>query len=138
MATPFLACMTLVAAFYDLPPRILPAIHAVEGGRPGLISTNTNGTEDLGVMQINTVWVAPLARQTGLPEAQVRHRLTHEPCFNIATAGAILRTHLNSGDGDLMRAIGNYHSRTPDLHESYRQRVLAAARRLFGGNAPRS
>lgn len=32
MAIPFLACMVATAAFYHLPPRVLPAIQAVEGG----------------------------------------------------------------------------------------------------------
>jgi len=130
MSSSILACMAFVSAFYHLPPRVLPSVQATEGGRPGMVMQNTNGTADLGVMQINTLWIAPLSRETGLPESTVRHRLIHDPCFNIATAGAILRGHMNATNGDLMRAIGNYHSRTPGLHEAYRQRVLAAARRL--------
>lgn len=122
--------MAFVSAFYHLPPRVLPSVQATEGGRPGLVVPNTNGSADLGVMQINTLWIAPLARETGLSERIVRHRLIHDPCFNIATAGAILRGHMNATNGDLMRSIGNYHSRTPGLHAAYRQRVLAAARRL--------
>lgn len=57
MGVPFLACMTAAAAFYHLPPRALPAIHAVEGGAVGVVSHNTNGSDDLGVMQINTIWL---------------------------------------------------------------------------------
>ncbi|MFC3228229.1 lytic transglycosylase domain-containing protein [Marinibaculum pumilum] len=132
MPAAFLACMAVVSAFYQLPPRVLPSIQAVEGGRPGLVSANSNGSEDLGVMQVNTLWIAPLARDTGRPEAEVRARLIDEPCFNIAAAGAILRIELDASDGDLLRAVGNYHSRTPALHEAYRGRVLAAAERLFG------
>ena len=45
--------MALTAAVYHLPPRVLPSIQAVEGGRVGLAHLNRNGTEDLGVMQIN-------------------------------------------------------------------------------------
>ena len=37
MAVPFLACMVAAAAWYHLPPRVLPSIQAVEGGRPGLV-----------------------------------------------------------------------------------------------------
>lgn len=135
MAVPYLACMALVASIYHLPPRVLPAIQAIEGGRVGSVSSNTNGSQDLGVMQINTIWLPSLARYTGLAEALIRQRLIGDACFNIAAAGAILRTHLDQNGGDLMRAVGNYHSRTPALHDAYRDRVIGAARRLF--EAPR-
>src|SRR6478752_2565246 len=91
MAVPFIACMALTATVYHLPPRVLPSIQKVEGGRPGLVHRNTNGTEDLGVMQINQVWIGPIARRVGWPEAAVRERLLNDPCFNIAAAGAIMR-----------------------------------------------
>ncbi len=131
MAVPYLACMALVAQLYALPPRVLPAIQAVEGGAPGVVSRNANGSEDLGVMQINSLWLAPLARYTRLDEATVRERLTLRPCFNIAAAGAILRLYLDEAGGDLMRAVGDYHSHTPPLHDAYMAKVLDAATRLF-------
>jgi hypothetical protein len=132
MAIPHLACMIAVAAFYGLPPRLLPAIQAVEGGRVGTVSRNADRTEDLGVMQVNTRWLGPVAQLTGLPEAVVRERLAGDACFGIAAAGAILHSHLRAASGDLMRAVGNYHSRTPELHSAYAARVLRAASRLFG------
>lgn len=134
MSLAYLSCMALVAQIYALPPRVLPSIHRVEGGRPGMVRRNSNGTEDFGVMQINTVWLPALGRYTGLEQSEVRARLIARPCFNIAAAGLILRTHLDASGGDLMRAVGNYHSHTPELHQSYRMRVTAAANHLF---APR-
>ena len=131
MSVPFLSCMALVAQIYDLPPRVLPSIQAVEGGRPGLVMTNRNGSEDYGVMQVNSIWLPALVRYTGLDRAEVRHRLIDRPCFNIAAAGLILRTHLNASGGDLMRAVGNYHSHTPVHHQSYRIKVVSAVGRLF-------
>lgn len=138
MAVPYLACMALVAQLYDLPPRVLPSIQAVEGGRPGLSSRNTNGSEDLGVMQINTLWLPALSRYTGLSADVVRDRLMREPCFNIAAAGAILRTYLVETRGDVMRAIGNYHSHTPFRHQDYRDKVMRSAARLFPPRPPQS
>jgi soluble lytic murein transglycosylase-like protein len=138
MAVPYLACMIAVAAFYSLPPRVLPAIQAVEGGQVGMASPNQDGSEDLGVMQVNTRWLGAVARLTGLPEATVRERLLGDPCFNIAAAGAILQSHLQQTNGDLLRAIGNYHSQTPDLNRSYTARVLEAADRLFGAGQGRT
>jgi soluble lytic murein transglycosylase-like protein len=132
MAIPYLACMLSVAAFYGLPPRVLPAIQAVEGGQVGSVNRNQDGSEDLGLMQVNTRWLGPVAQLTGLPEATVRERLVDDACFNVAAAGAILHGHLLQTNGDLMRAVGNYHSQTPALNSAYAARVLEAAGRLFG------
>lgn len=129
--------MALVATTYHLPPRVLPALQAVEGGRPGLVRSNTNGSQDLGVMQVNTLWIAPLARRSGLPEAIVRDRLVHDACFNIAAAGLIFRIYLNEAQGDLMRAVGYYHSHTPERGLRYQAKVIGAARALFVPQARR-
>jgi hypothetical protein len=132
MAVPYLACMALVASLYHLPPRVLPAIQGVEGGSVGLVRLNTDGSEDLGVMQVNTRWVGPLSRYSGLDRAVVRSRLLAEPCFNIAAAGLILQTYLVETRGDLMRAVGNYHSHTSPRNAAYQTRVVQSASALFG------
>ncbi len=131
MAIPYASCMLLVAHLYALPPRVLPAIHRVEGGAPGLVHHNRDNTDDFGVMQVNTRWLVPLARYTRTSEATVRRRLTAEPCYNIAAAGAIMRTYLDAAHGDLMRAVGDYHSHTPALNLTYRTLVLQAATVMF-------
>lgn len=123
--------MALVAHLYSLPPRVLPSIQAVEGGAPGVVSRNANGSDDLGVMQVNTLWLSPLSRYTGLDPATIRARLISRPCFNIAAAGAIFRYYLDQDGGDVMRAVGDYHSHTPLLHNAYAAKVLGAATRLF-------
>jgi hypothetical protein len=132
---PLLACMLVVAELYGLPPRVLPAIHAVEGGWAGAVRGNANGSEDYGPMQVNSVWLGPLSRSTGLPPEILRERLIGDECFNVAVAGAILRLHLDASGNDLMRAIGNYHSRTPARHQAYQERVLSKAARLYGAPA---
>lgn len=126
---PHLTCMALAAVLNELPPRALPAIHAVEGGVPGSIHWNANGSADLGVMQINTLWLPTLSGVLGQPEAMVRDRLVADACFNIVIAGMILRLYLDEERGDLWRAIGNYHSHTPSHHKAYRSKVAAAAMR---------
>ncbi|WP_350356114.1 lytic transglycosylase domain-containing protein [Acidisoma cladoniae] len=128
---PFLSCMALVASIYSLPPRVLPAIQAVEGGHVGDIHNNLDRSQDLGVMQINTLWVHPLALYSHRTDLDVRMRLITDPCFNIAAAGAILSSYLNEESGDLMRAVGDYHSHTPLLNVSYRAEVMRSARKLF-------
>lgn len=136
MTIPYLACMALVASIYHLPPRVLPSIAKVEGGVNGIVLHNTNGSEDLGIMQVNTLWLPALSRYTRLKRAVVKHRLTDEPCFNIAAAGAIMRTYLNQSGGRLMTAIGDYHSHTAPLNQAYQIKVIHAATGLFGATQP--
>ena len=81
-------------------------------------------------MQINTLWVAPLAQRIRQSQNAIRQRLLGEPCFNIAAAGAIMRIYLNETNGNLQRAIGNYHSHSPVRHNAYRLKVLDATGRL--------
>ena len=129
--------MALVASLYHLPPRVLPAIQGVEGGRQGMLHLNADGTLDLGVMQINTRWRQPRSRYTHAPAEVVFRRLRDEPCYNIAAAGAILRTYLDETRGDLLRAVGDYHSHTLRLNLAYRLQVLRAASELFAGRGRR-
>ncbi|HET6306373.1 MAG TPA: lytic transglycosylase domain-containing protein [Rhodopila sp.] len=123
--------MALVSATYHIPPRVLPSIQAVEGGGVGVVHRNADGSEDLGVMQINTLWVRPLARVSHLSEAEVRDRLLDKPCFNIAAAGLIVRSYLAETRGDLLRAVGDYHSHTPVLNQAYQAQVLHSATAMF-------
>ena len=131
MAVPFLACMLATAHFYVLPPRVLPAIQAVEGGRPGLVHANTDGSADLGLMQINTLWVPLVAQVVGASAGSTRVRLTNDSCFSIAAAGAIMRAYLRETRGDLMQAVGNYHSHTRPLNLSYQAMVRSRAALMF-------
>ncbi|MDT7949956.1 MAG: lytic transglycosylase domain-containing protein [Acetobacteraceae bacterium] len=131
MAVPFLPCMALVAQIYALPPRVLPSIQHVEGGQPGLVHTNSNGSQDLGIMQINTIWLPYLSAYTHLSPAEVRERLLGRACFNIAAAGLIMRLCLDETGGDLLRAVGNYHSHTAQLNQAYQAQVLRSATLLF-------
>jgi soluble lytic murein transglycosylase-like protein len=136
MAAPFAACMALAAAFNHLPPKALPQIAAVEGGRNGTAHVNPNGSVDYGVMQINSLWVPALVKSTGWTETAVRVHLMYDPCFNIAAAGAVLRQDLREAHGNLRRAVALYHSNNPALNQTYRTRVTTEGLRLFTRPAP--
>ena len=132
MAIPLLACMLAVSTELHLPPRVLPAIQAVEGGQVGMSRPNSNGSEDLGLMQVNTVWLPLLTRHTGMGKDALRDKLIQDGCFNIAVAGAILRFYLHETRGDLAAAVGNYHSHAPIRHQAYQVKVAGAALKMFG------
>jgi hypothetical protein len=136
LATAYLACMMQAANAYGLPPRVLPSIQAVEGGAPGLVHRNANGSSDFGVMQVNTVWLGPLAADSHRTPEDVQDRLTNDACFNIYAAALILGTYLHEAQGDLsdrvLEAVGNYHSHTKLLNLAYRSHVVAVAQAMFG------
>jgi hypothetical protein len=124
--------MLAVSQFYHLPPRVLPSIQAVEAGRPGTISFNLNGSGDLGVMQVNSRWLPYLATAFEIPPAEVAERLIGDPCFNIVSAGAIMRIYLDEARGDVVRAVGYYHSHMPELADGYEMKVIRESVTLFG------
>lgn len=113
------ACVFQAAADYQLPPAVLYAIRKVEGGAVGQSNPNTNGTRDYGPMQINTVWIKRFHRNEGLSAEQV----ASEPCIAVRSAAYVLRFELNQVGQDFWRGVGNYHSRTPQYHLAYRQKV---------------
>ena len=134
-----LACIAVVASLNGLPPRALAAIAAVEGGRTGQVVVNRDGSEDLGPMQVNSRWLPAIAAAIHGSIGQARARLLDDSCFNVSAGGAILRTYMAETPGDLLRAVGNYHSHTPVHHQAYVELVMRAARRLFAaGTAPRT
>lgn len=127
----------MAAQLYSLPPRVLPSIQAVEGGAVGVVHRNTDHSADLGLMQVNTRWIKPLAGILHLPEDTILERLINDACFNINAAGLIIRGYLAETHGDLLRAVAYYHSHTHTIGTSYRIRVENAAIRLFVMQAAR-
>jgi hypothetical protein len=132
----YLKCMLVVAATAGLPPRVLPVIHSIEGGAPGMVREDSNGTADLGVMQVNTIWIPELAGRAGLSEARTKDLLINDACFNIAAAALILRGYLAEEHGALWPALGDYHSHTPTLNTAYTALAERRARELFTQETP--
>ena len=91
---------------------------------------NSNGTEDLGPMQINTVWLPRLA-----PYGVTRRQLQDDRCINILVGSWILARQLKTAkamEGPVQRrvwwGIGAYHSQTPQHNVSYALKVWRALR----------
>jgi soluble lytic murein transglycosylase-like protein len=113
----------IAAQAHDVPPALLAGIYRAEGGKPGLEVSNTNGSYDLGPMQINTIWLPELAKQWGISEKEAKKRVRDDPCANIDVAAWILRRHLNETH-NLSKALEHYHSRTPEFGKKYKNRVI--------------
>ena len=108
-------CLLIAAEHYQVPVALMHAILKTEGGRPGLAVRNSNGSFDLGPMQINTIWLASL-QPLGITLAQLRD----DYCVNVAVgtwilARALQRLPLQPSRADVWQAAASYHSRTP-LH----------------------
>ena len=122
------ACLMMASQTYSVPPAVMVGIMPVEGGRVGQQVLNTNGSYDLGPMQINTLWVPKLASYWGVNEATAKRWIRDDPCTNMGVSAWILRRHMNE-TGSLSKAIAYYHSRTPSLGYSYKNRVVSAMRK---------
>ena len=125
------ACIGLVASSYSLPPDSLWAILKVEGGRVGECVQNTNGTQDCGPFQINSIWVPTFQKYWSLPDhGTTQAMLRDNGCWNAAAAGAILSMHYKDTK-DITEAMGRYHSRTPAKASIYLGKIRKAYLSLF-------
>lgn len=117
------ACLMLASQTYSVPPAVLVGIYKAEGGQIGQEVRNTNGTYDLGPMQINTIWLPDLAKRWGVSETTARKWVRDDACTNVGVAAWIFKSHLNE-TGSLSQAIAQYHSRTPVYGSQYKSRVI--------------
>lgn len=127
------ACMDRVAAVYSEPVAALQTLRRIEGGQVGTVSHNSNGTVDLGPMQVNNTWVRVFAKAWHRPEDETYLLLRDHGCANALAGAAILRSAIDEAHGDIGVAIGFYNSHTPSLAARYRQRFVTALRRVLSG-----
>lgn len=131
MLTPLTAvCLAAAAHAYQIPEKVLYAILAVEAGRVGEAVPNPNGTHDLGPFQINTAWGQAVARYLAAPVEQALERVRDDGCANAIVAAAILKGCASETRGDLMAAVGLYHSHSDRLAKQYQAKALSALRAL--------
>lgn len=104
-----------------------------EGGWLGAEVRNTNGSHDLGPMQINSWWVPKMAGLVGRSQADVRVWLMHDACFNAAAARWIFLSALRA-TGDFWKAVGVYHSPTAWRQRRYALSVAQHMQRRFGSD----
>lgn len=119
-----IVCSIAAAQRFGLPPSVMLAVAQIEGGRPGQAVRNTNGTYDLGPMQLNTAWLATL-RPYGVDP---RWALAGG-CYPYQLAAWRIRGHLVRDGGDYWTRVANYHSRTPAQNRPYRAQVIVSAGR---------
>ncbi len=113
------ACVHAAAERYDIPVEILYSVVVVEGGRPGMLKRNKNGSYDMGVMQINTKTWGPK-----LYAYFPKKALIEDPCTSVyAGAYIIAKERAETKDGSIWRAVARYHSRNPKYQIPYLHKV---------------
>ncbi len=124
-STPSLNCLAEEANRNGIDPYVLLAVMKTEGGRPGELALNRNGTVDLGPMSINTVWLPTLAKHYRTTEPELKRRLALDGCANVAAAALILNRKITES-GSVWEGVANYHSRDPAKQSRYLMRVHAS------------
>ena len=112
-------CIATAAHQYALDPLLLLAVKYVETANrtDTPIRYNKNGSWDIGLMQINSVWKDTLSRH-GISSADLEI-----PCKNIAVGAWILADKIKQKG--IWEGVGSYHSNTPHLSQRYRDKVKA-------------
>ena len=119
-------CWTEAAAYHKVDPYLLYSIAYVESGfKPGIVGKNRNGSVDMGLMQINSIWLPTLARY-GIPQNAL-----FDPCASIYIGAWILSKNI-AKYGYTWRAIGAYNSANPTIGYRYAQKVYQAHARFTG------
>ncbi|RQR46442.1 lytic transglycosylase [Burkholderia sp. Bp9140] len=117
-------CLDDAATFQKVSVSLLRGIAQVESGmNPNAVNTNTNGTVDIGLMQINSTWLPTLAR-----EGITRESL-FDACTNAYVGAWILSQNIRQL-GANWTAIGAYNAASPDKRLAYARKVYDAIRTM--------
>lgn len=110
-------CFDEAAKRYRVPVLLLKAISIVEsGGRWNATNTNTNGSRDIGHMQINSSWLPTLAK------FKIDEEKLGDPCIN-TNIGAWVLAHNIARYGLTWEAVGAYNATSKDKRLIYARKV---------------
>lgn len=115
-------CVNAASRHFRINKMVIDSIIDVEGGKIGTVSKNSNGSFDLGIMQINTIHLSNIKKHFPTVDAT---DLVYKPCINIAIGTWILSERLKETDSFWI-GVGNYHSKTPKYRTRYLQKIFAA------------
>lgn len=134
----FATCVKKAATLQNVPAPVLLGIIHTESGWNGAASPNTNGSHDLGIMQVNgATWARKLARDefhTDSPMATqtVRYMLMYDDCYNINVGAWIFGLYYRQAHGNILQAVGWYNSHDPIPMHQYQDRFIIGFDALFG------
>ncbi|WP_170968501.1 lytic transglycosylase domain-containing protein [Psychromonas sp. SP041] len=121
-------CVNFASKYYNVNPSVIRAIIAVEGGKIGTMSRNSNGTYDMGIMQINTIHIKDLRKR--FPTLNLtRKKISNGACVNIFLAVDILNRRIKE-NSNYWLGVGSYHSKTPKYRNRYLKKIYKAYKRI--------
>ena len=117
-ASGFDHCFEEAGARYGVSPELLRAIAHVESGMNPLAHNpgNKNGSEDIGLMQINSRWLPELGKYG------IRRSDLWEPCTSIHVGAWVLAGNIRRL-GNTWQAIGAYNAKSKKKRIDYANRV---------------
>jgi soluble lytic murein transglycosylase-like protein len=120
------ACWRAAAQYHGVDIWLLYSIAWVESRmNPQSVGKNKNGSLDLGMMQINTIWLQDLGKY-GIKQEQLM-----DGCTSIYIGAWIMAKNFKNY-GYTWRAIGAYNSANPGIGYKYAQKVYDVHRRITG------
>jgi len=118
-------CFDAASKYQGINVYVLRAIAQRENSRcDSTISKNTNGSVDVGCMQINSIHFKELSRYGVFPADLL------DQCKNIYI-GAWHYKRMIIKYGDNWKAVGAYHSETPNLRDSYSMEIYKILKKSF-------
>ena len=112
-------CLDDAAAYYRLDPHLVRAIAWHESGmRPTAVNRNTDGSVDIGLMQINSSWLPTLER------AGISSQSLWDACVNAYVGAWILSSNI-ARLGPTWKAVGAYNATSPAKQLKYANQIYA-------------
>ncbi len=122
-------CIDDAATYHGVNAQVLRAIGYQESHlNPQAHNRNRNGSEDLGMFQINTIHLPELSRYG------IGRQALYDPCVSAYVAAWHLARKVQL-HGNSWRAIGAYHSESPGENGIYARAVEGILNRKLGARA---
>lgn len=119
-------CFAEAGAKHGIDPLLLKAIAKVESSmNPKAINYNSNGSYDMGLMQINSMHL-PMLKKSGIQ----RQHLLNDACVSVMVGSEILAGFVQRY-GYTWRAIGAYNAGTAPGRERAREIYVAKISREY-------
>lgn len=106
-------CFDAAAARYQINPGLLSAIAMHESKmNPLALRNNANGSQDQGLMQINSRWLKELGKHG------ISREMLFDGCTNVMAGAWVLAQEIQRY-GMSWEAVGRYHSPDPQKRAKY-------------------
>lgn len=120
-------CFNEAGKRYNVNPKLLESIAKVESSlNPKAMNrSNSNGTYDIGLMQINSTWLSKLS-EFGISEAD----LINNPCVNVNVGAWILSNNFAT-NGYNRNSLGAYNAGFSANRQGARERYIGKVEKKF-------